>query len=281
FSLIMAVIYFIFTLAMVRVISKKWLWRIIAAVVLFVTPVAINVYLNLEHPLSWHNGRELLVLYVFLVVFFHLHFLVLNLLTPSALRGLNQHQQYLKLRDTFAPLKWAAKLFALPFLYFFWNSYLRRLEALRYENINCEQCHTALTLMNEDKDNEFLSAGQVKEEEIQSVDYDVWQCNTCFEHTILDYTNLESKAKKCKKCHFTTAVFSRKKVIQRATTSSEGYGCIYYVCAHCREETTEQYTIPKISTSSSSSSSSSGSSSSGSSSSSGGSSGGGGAGSSW
>jgi len=290
FSIILAVIYFAFTLAMVKILAKKWYHGVGLIIILFILPLAVILYLNLNYPISWYNVRGLLFLYGYLLLYFHIHFLLLSHHISSIVKDKTRHEQYLKWRDTFTSLMWITKLFPFPLLKLFWKKHLELLEDLRYNGINCDNCKTPMLLQNEDKDNEYLSAGQSKEEDIGSVDYDVWSCNTCNERVILDYRDLKSKAKECSKCHFITASISRNKVIYRATRSKEGLGRTYFVCVNCRHEDYVEFVIPQISDSgsSSSSSSSSGSSSSSSSSgssssssSSGGSSGGGGAGSSW
>jgi len=279
YSLILAIIYFIISIITGIAFSKKASLRILIILFIFTAPVLSVVHLNLDHPVSWHNIRALLVAYTFLLIYTHIHIFLLSWISASSFKVGTQHEQYLKRRNTFAAMEWLAKVFAFPFLWLFWKKHQATLEALRYENINCEHCGTLMTLTSEDKDDEFLSKGQAKEEEIFSIDYDVWVCKDCELNKILDYSNLKSKARECKFCHFTTSLFSRRETIEPATTSSPGYGYDYFVCANCGKETKEQFIIAKISTSGSSSSS--GSSSGSSSSSSGGSSGGGGAGSSW
>ncbi|HMI04757.1 MAG TPA: TPM domain-containing protein [Pedobacter sp.] len=280
YSLILAVIYFVISIITGIALVKKASLRILIILFIFIAPVLFVVHLNLNYPVSWHNLRALMIAYIFLLIYTHIHIFLLNWISAPSFKAGNQHEQYLMRRNTFASMEWVVKVFAFPFLWLFWKKHQDRLESLRYENINCEHCGRIMILTNEAKDDEFLSKGQAKEEEILSVDYDVWVCKDCGLNKILDYSNLKSKARECTQCHFITALFSRRETIEPATTSSQGYGYDYFGCANCGKETHEQFIIPKISTSSSSSSSS-GSSSGSSSSSSGGSSGGGGAGSSW
>jgi uncharacterized protein len=280
YSLILAIVYFVVAIITGISLTKKAGLRFLVILFIFIAPVLLVVHLNLDYPVSSHNIRALIIAYLFLLVYTHIHIFLLRWFSAAVFKKGDQHEQYLNRRNTFAAMEWVVKVFALPFLWLFWKKHLSKLESLRYENIKCENCGNLMTLAAEDKDDSFLSKGQIKEEEIKSVDYDVWTCQPCGLNKILDYSNLKSKAKECSNCHFVTALFSRRVTIEAATTSSEGYGRNYFRCANCGKETYEQFTIAKISTSTSSSSSSGGSSG-GSSSSSGGSSGGGGAGSSW
>jgi uncharacterized protein len=140
--------------------------------------------------------------------------------------------------------------------------------------------------LSEEEDDKYLQAGQVSEEHIKSIDYDVWVSEEPDDILILGYKRWFSKYSGCPKCSFKTYYKEYDRVISAATYSSSGKGERKYSCAHCHYSKVETYTIPrktKSSSSSSYSSSSYRSSSSfgGSRSWGGGRSGGGGAGSSW
>ncbi|MBN1500041.1 MAG: TPM domain-containing protein [Spirochaetes bacterium] len=142
---------------------------------------------------------------------------------------------------------------------------------LRYRPRRCPKCRGQMNLIPETLDDSFLQNGQVKEEAIQSVDYDVWKCQSCSEVSILKYSKLFSFYKYCPKCSFRT-VRVTSRTISAATYSSSGTGEREYNCTNCDYHRTETYVIPmKVESSSSSSSGSFG----------GGSSSGGGASGSW
>lgn len=143
--------------------------------------------------------------------------------------------------------------------------------------------------LSETDDDKYLEKGQVAEEAVKSVDYDVWISGEEGDVLIQTYKRWFSKYNSCPKCKYKTYYKVYDKVISAATYSSSGTGERHYKCTNCGHSKTVTYTIPKKTKTSSSSSGSSswGSSSSsswssgGSSSWGGGSSGGGGAGSSW
>jgi len=180
--------------------------------------------------------------------------------------------------------------FPLPFLpLFFLVKYL--IKTWR-ETPRISKTGQKMHILNENEDDEFLSKGQIKEEHVKSVDYDVWVTSDHEETLILAYKRWFSKYSQCPKCKFKTYHQLYNKVIRPATYSSSGIGEKKYKCVNCGKSVTRKYTIPKKQKSSTSSSSysswggggssySSGSSYSGGSSWGGGSSGGGGAGSSW
>ena len=141
----------------------------------------------------------------------------------------------------------------------------------RYRRRKCPQCHTRMTLLPDYEDDELLDKGQVAEEHIGSVDYDVWKCPACSHRLTLRYPAWLSKYDKCPQCSNRTKS-STTSVVTAATTSSTGSALVLEKCAFC--SFTNEYTkvIPRVTQSSSSSSGSSGGSSFG-----GGRSGGGGA----
>ena len=130
-----------------------------------------------------------------------------------------------------------------------------------------------MTRLEETDDDAHLSKGELAEERIGSVDYDVWQCPSCGHHLTLRYPKWLTQYGSCPQCHNRTR-HSTTQTIESATTSHEGTARVTETCGFCTYKNEFTKTLPRLSESSSSSSG--GSSSSGSSFG-GGSSGGGGA----
>jgi uncharacterized protein len=119
----------------------------------------------------------------------------------------------------------------------------------------------------EKEDDKYLESGQITEEQIKSVDYDVWISDEPEDVLILDYKKWFSKYSSCDKCKYKTWYLVYDKTITAATYSSSGTGETKKECVHCKHAVISRYTIPKKEKSSSSGgggSSSSGSSSGGS-----------------
>ncbi|SDC65882.1 TPM domain-containing protein [Niabella drilacis] len=172
------------------------------------------------------------------------------------------------------------KLFPFPLLYFRARigQYLARLRS----GMVISNTGNEMRLLDEKRDDAYLTEAQKMEEGLQSVDYDVWaeQGGKAFKlHGVL----LSSKYSHCPKCNTMAYYLESDRIIEPATYSSSGVGLKAYACKFCHHREQKEYTIPQKSRSSDSSSSGSSGSSSSSSGSSwgGGSSGGGGAGSSW
>ncbi|MEP2531655.1 TPM domain-containing protein [Shimia sp.] len=134
----------------------------------------------------------------------------------------------------------------------------------------CPTDGARMTRLSEQWEDSHLQQGQITEERLKSVDYDVWECPKCDHQTVEGYRAWFSQYGACRSCGFRT-VEGDTTIITSATTSSTGLKRIDYQCHHCHNTWSATRTIPKKSSSSSSSSSSFG----------GGSSSGGGASGSW
>jgi uncharacterized protein len=136
--------------------------------------------------------------------------------------------------------------------------------------------------LSENEEDEFLKSGQLTEERINSIHYDVWTSEDKKEILVLSYPIYFTKYSRCPKCSTKAYYLVFNRTITSATTYSSGVGEKKYECKHCKHTHQYTYVIPKIEKSSSSSSSSrSYGGSGGGGSFGGGSSGGGGGGSSW
>ena len=222
------------------------------------------------------------------LLYVHGYLAAVNVRNRAVFAPRGRHAQHEYLHEAHYKLDFTA--FAFPVLLaLYWPWHRRRMQQLRDAPYACPTCARPMHRLSETDDDEHMELGQVAEEMVKSVDYDVWQCDQCPTPLVLGYRNLTSSALPCPECHHRTYRPKRKQVVQAATRSAGGWGWQPFKCEYCGHKHQEKYTIPQLpspssgSSGGSSSSWSSGSSSSGSSSSSssGGSSGGGGAGSSW
>ena len=175
-----------------------------------------------------------------------------------------------------------ALLFPLPFVFYFFY-HLARKRIYRNYPRKCKECQGVMEKLSEKTEDEFLSKEMQKEEELRSVDYDVWKCKSCQSVEMFFFLNNGSKYKPCPKCKTIAYYSASRRTIEAATYSSSGKGEEIHNCKYCGHSKSSKYTIAKLTRSASSSGGSSFGSSSSSSGSSwgGGRSGGGGASSSW
>ena len=174
----------------------------------------------------------------------------------------------------------AAIFFPLPFV-LYQIAHKRRQLQLRNTPPLCPDCSTPMQKMDEKGDDAFLQKFQLTEEQLHSVDYDVWKCpkNEHDHVKIYRYENLWSKYSDCPSCKSKTYELIKTETIHAATYESAGQGRKTYACKNCHYTKSTTFSIPRLTHSSSGSGGSFGGSSGGGFG--GGSSGGGGAGSSW
>lgn len=144
---------------------------------------------------------------------------------------------------------------------------------LRFRPRRCPKGHGNMRLLSESEDDSEIDEGERFEEQIRSVNYDVWRCTApgCSERLVIPRRKWFSGYSDCPNCH-RRALTSSTVTIVAATQSSTGLEETTTTCAFCKWSRTTRHVTPVLPTPSSSSSGSSfGSSSGGSSSSFGGS----------
>lgn len=122
----------------------------------------------------------------------------------------------------------------------------------RYHPRLCPVDGSKMELLDEEWDDTRLQDGQIAEERLKSVDYDVWHCQNCNHVTIEAYKSWFSRYGACRSCGFRT-VEGVTTIVTPATTSSTGLKRIDYSCHHCNDSWSATHTIPRESESSSSS----------------------------
>lgn len=123
---------------------------------------------------------------------------------------------------------------------FFWARY-----QVRYGSRDCKNCHIEMVLLDEQQDDEHLSSGEQVEEQIGSVDYDVWACLGCDEVLKYRYGRFLTRYSRCPKCRYKTKS-KISKTIRAATTSRGGKVRVTESCEHCRYRNTYTYSTPKL-----------------------------------
>lgn len=241
-------------------------------------PVAWLLYQwRIDPPVTW---LELIVsFYIYCIILLFEKRMRFNGYIEKEYEG-DRHQLYSAYAKSHSGWIGAYIFFPLPFLlYKFWKDINQG--KLRNTPYACDRCGNTMTRLDESADDAYLSSSQLKEEQLHSVDYDVWHCHNCGNQKILNYVNYFSKYQECPYCKTHAYYHSKTVTLVSPTYSSTGSGEKIFDCLQCHHQDKKHFTIPMLTRSSSGSSSSSGSGSSGGSSWGGGSSGGGGSSSRW
>lgn len=116
---------------------------------------------------------------------------------------------------------------------------------VRYRSRKCPSCKNPMIRLGEDQDDAHLTPAEATEEQIGSVDYDVWACATCDHVAKLRYGRLVSGYSDCRGCQ-AKALSSRSVTVRDATYTEEGLVRIHHECAHCGYHTTRTRTTPRL-----------------------------------
>jgi uncharacterized protein len=243
------------------------LFLLLAPVVMIAIYYSIYKHIPLYIPLTMG--------YFTWCVYVHLHYLVFIPIKSIKLPAGDPYNKYVALAAAYRHLKGFVFVFPLPFLLVFRWWHLWRLKKLRDTPYTCV-CGAPMTKLNEIHDDKFLSAVEILEEQLKSIDYDVWICANCDRHMVLKYEDYHSAASHCSACSRKTLELTEREVIRPATKHAGGFGYNHFKCRNCASEHKVEFSIPKKSSSDTGGSASGSGGSWG-----GGRSGGGGAGSSW
>ncbi len=121
----------------------------------------------------------------------------------------------------------------------------RRLKKLRYKpRVNPETGNT-MKLLSEEEEDVYLNEGMQAEENIFSIDYDVW----IDEQT--GYTKIERyaghlRALKCPECNFQTLKVVEEEILESPTVEKPGQLMKFYECTYCSHESSKLFKIAKL-----------------------------------
>jgi uncharacterized protein len=145
-----------------------------------------------------------------------------------------------------AKYDWA--LFPLIFLlpiafYILFAANRHRKKKYRYGPRVSPKRQLPMHILTESEDDSYLNAGNLLEERINSVDYDVWVTDDREETLVLRY-NLSSVYEICPQCGFRTLYLDSSHILEHATYYNSGLRRENYLCENCRHQMTKDRVIP-------------------------------------
>lgn len=168
----------------------------------------------------------------------------------NLIKPFKEAEQYQKLYNFYLSQKgswlFAAILFPLPMI-FIYLIFISQRNSFRNTSRHCKKCGSRINAkLTEQAEDEFLQPGQISEEKIGTINYDVWKCNQCRRVEILHYPNPNSSYTTCPKCNSLTYHLGSKRTIQSATYESEGRGESERNCLHCGHQYIETFILPML-----------------------------------
>lgn len=129
---------------------------------------------------------------------------------------------------------------------FYYPFYIeKRLRELRYKPRISPKSGKPMKLLSEEEEDVYLDEGMQAEEDVYSIDYDVWVDEES------GYTKIEKysghlHALKCPECNYQTLRVIKEEIITRPTYEEEGELIKYFKCSYCDYKAQETFTVAKL-----------------------------------
>ncbi len=108
----------------------------------------------------------------------------------------------------------------------------KRLKALRYQPRVSPKTGKAMKLLSEDEEDSYLDEGMQAEENVFSIDYDVWKDEETGYIKIERYSG-HLHALQCPECNYQTFKVVKEEIITLPTTTEEGQIQKHFQCGYC------------------------------------------------
>ncbi len=133
---------------------------------------------------------------------------------------------------------------ALILQYYYPTQLHKKLKKWRYMPRINPKTGNKMRLLSEDEEDVHLDEGMQAEEEVFSVDYDVWIDEQSGDTKIEKYQG-HLEALQCNNCGFYTMKVVREEIIQAPTADTEGELLKHYKCQYCSSVRATQFHIAK------------------------------------
>ena len=108
----------------------------------------------------------------------------------------------------------------------------------------CPACRQQMHRIGEREDDAALDSGQRLEEQLGSVDYDVWQC-PCGEQMIVPHRAIFTRFRECPKCKV-RAVRTKRVTVTHATYTTPGLAVETLTCEACKDTRRREIVLPVL-----------------------------------
>lgn len=118
-------------------------------------------------------------------------------------------------------------------LKFYYPFYIeKRLKVLRYKPRLSPKTGKAMKLLSEEEEDAYLDEGMQAEENVFSVDYDVWKDEETGYIKIEKYAG-HLHAIQCPECNYQTFKVVKEEIVKQPTSTEEGELIKHYLCGYC------------------------------------------------
>ncbi|NMM47400.1 hypothetical protein [Marinigracilibium pacificum] len=121
----------------------------------------------------------------------------------------------------------------------------KRLKRLRYKPRVSPKTGRKMKLLSEEEEDVYLDEGMQTEENVYSVDYDVW-IDEATGYTIIEKYQGHMIASRCPECNYNTFKVEKEDLIKPPSLSTEGKLIKTYKCRYCGHEEKKTFPVAKL-----------------------------------
>jgi hypothetical protein len=118
----------------------------------------------------------------------------------------------------------------------------KRLKVLRYKPRISPKTGKAMKLLSEEEEDAYLDEGMQAEENVFSIDYDVWKDEETGYVKIEKYSG-HLHALQCPECNYQTFKVTREEIVKAPTQAEEGELTKHYQCGYCGYKAKKNVTL--------------------------------------
>jgi hypothetical protein len=118
----------------------------------------------------------------------------------------------------------------------------KRLKVLRYKPRVSPKTGKAMKLLSEEEEDAYLDEGMQAEENVFSIDYDVWKDEETGYVKIEKYSG-HLHALRCPECNYQTFKVVREEILKTPTQTEEGELTKHYQCGYCGYKAKKNVTL--------------------------------------
>jgi hypothetical protein len=118
----------------------------------------------------------------------------------------------------------------------------KRLKVLRYKPRVSPKTGKAMKLLSEEEEDAYLDEGMQAEENVFSIDYDVWKDEETGYVKIEKYSG-HLHALQCPECNYQTFKVVREEILKAPTQTEEGELTKHYLCGYCGYKAKKNVTL--------------------------------------
>ena len=131
-------------------------------------------------------------------------------------------------------------------LKFYYPFYIeKRLKKLRYQPRISPKNGKPMKLLSEDEEDVYLDEGMQAEEDLFSIDYDVW-IDEENNYTKIEKYSGHLHAQQCPECNYQTFKVTKEELITAPTVDEDGELMKYFDCGYCGHKSKKPFKVARI-----------------------------------